>query len=200
MLTEDHYYPAHLIRPWRLPMGETVTIRPVRADDGELLQTLVRSLSSRSRYQRFFNAISELSPSVLARFTGVDYRQQMTLLAVIHKGRGESLIGVAQYVAEPNEDRCDFALVVQDAWQRRRVGSLLLNSLQQCAAAASYRYLEGDVLGENAAMLQMAKSRDFEIRSSLQNPGLMRVRAAIAPPRKFAPFPARKALVAFSAA
>ena len=182
MLTENPDYPAHLIKICRLPVGGTVTIRPVRADDGELQQTFVRSLSSRTRYYRFFNAISELSPSLLARFTRVDYRRQMTLLAVVPDGQAESLIGVAQYMAEGDEDHCDCALVVQDAWQRRGVGSLLFDSLRQCAGAASYRYMEGDVLDGNTVMLQMAKSRDFKIRASLENPGLKRLRAAIAPP------------------
>ena len=51
--------------------GEAVTIRFVEPRDGEELQNYFRSLSARSRYNRFLGAMSELPEPVLDRFTHV---------------------------------------------------------------------------------------------------------------------------------
>src|ERR1700750_2846442 len=47
----------------RTRQGEPVTLRFVEPRDGEELQHYFRSLSSRSRYNRFFGALSELPKS-----------------------------------------------------------------------------------------------------------------------------------------
>ncbi len=48
----------------RLRSGKPVTVRFVEPDDAEALQVNGRSLSGRSRYNRFFGDISELHASV----------------------------------------------------------------------------------------------------------------------------------------
>lgn len=181
MPRESRDYPAHIIKCRDLPKGGPVIVRPIRVADTELLQAFVRSLSPRTRRDRFFSTMCELPPYLLARFTQVDYRREMVLLAAVQESGKEAVAGVAQYAPGPREDRCEFALVVHDAWQRRRVGSFLLDSLMQCADAASYRSMEGDVLRDNTAMLEMAASRRFEIRTSPQNLALRRVQVTLEP-------------------
>ena len=176
---EHAVYPAHLVQRLHLRHGGPVTIRPVRRDDADLLQALVRSLSPRSRYCRFMHAMNELPPDLLVRFVDIDYRRQMTLIATVVEPAGEMPVGMAQYVAEPGAEGCDSALLVHDDWHRRGLGSLLLDSLALCAGAASYAYIEGDVLADNCAMLEMARSRGFSIRHYAGSSGLMRVRASL---------------------
>ena len=47
--------------------GEAITVRFVEPRDGEELQNYFRSLSTRSRYNRFLGAMSELPKPVLDR-------------------------------------------------------------------------------------------------------------------------------------
>ena len=49
--------------------GHQMSVRPVRPDDLELIQSYVRGLSPASRYFRFLGAISELSATELHRAT-----------------------------------------------------------------------------------------------------------------------------------
>jgi acetyltransferase len=173
-------YPSHLVRCWRLIGGRRVTVRPVQPEDEELEQSFVRSLSSRTRYYRFFNAVRELAPETLWRLTHVDYQRSMTLLAVVHEAGREIQVGMAQYVSDGDTDACDFALVVQDGWQGRGVGSLLIDTLEQCASAAGLGRLNGDVITENQAMLRLARSRGFATYLNPEDARLMRVSKTLA--------------------
>jgi hypothetical protein len=47
-----------------------------------MLQDLVQHLSPESRYFRFVSSITELPPTMLARFTLIDYDREMALVAV----------------------------------------------------------------------------------------------------------------------
>ena len=61
--------------------GEAVTVRFVEPRDGEELQNYFRSLSTRSRYNRFLGAMSELPKPVLDRFTHVSADAGFTVVA-----------------------------------------------------------------------------------------------------------------------
>ena len=174
-------YPKHLVSCWRLADGRTITVRPIRPDDGPLEQGFVRSLSAKTRYYRFFNAIRELPPAMLDRLTHVDYRQQMTLVAVIHDGGVETQIGVAEYVAEPGADSCEFAVVIHDNWQHLGLGTLLIENLIRCARAAGFASIEGDVMADNQPMLNLARSLGFSVRMDADDARLMKVRKILPP-------------------
>jgi acetyltransferase len=173
-------YPAHLISCWRLVGGRRVTLRPVHPEDEELEQSFVRSLSSRTRYYRFFNAIRELAPETLWRLTHVDYQRSMTLLAVVQEAGHETQVGVAEYVTDHDTDVCEFALVVHDAWQGEGIGSLLLDMLEQCARAAGLSHISGDVIADNQPMLRLAKSHGFEANFNVEDSSLMRLSKTLA--------------------
>jgi len=145
----------------RLSDGTPVTLRYTHADDGELIQELVRGLSLTSRYQRFFIPVRELAPEMIARFTSNAAHDAVTLLATIRHGEREVAIAMAQYVADPYPDRCDFAVVVDDAWQRNGLGRKLVESLACIAHAAGIERIEGDVLADNEPMLRLMLDMGF---------------------------------------
>jgi RimJ/RimL family protein N-acetyltransferase len=148
---------------WRLRDGTAVTLRGARADDGELIQELVRGLSLQSRYQRFFYPLHELPPAMLARFTNNAPTEAMTLLAVVRQDGREVAIAMAQYVADGYPEHCDFAVVVADAWQGKGLGKRLIQSLMCIARAAGIERIEGDVLAENEAMRRLMLSMGFRL-------------------------------------
>ncbi|WP_148415320.1 GNAT family N-acetyltransferase [Noviherbaspirillum massiliense] len=146
---------------WQLKNGRTVEIRTAWPDDAPLMQALVRNLSLRSRYHRFFYPVHEMTPDMLARFTRADPLDAVTLLAVIRENGKELAVGMAQYVAEPYPERGEFAVVVGDAWQHMGIASRLLRNLVCMAWEAGIERIEGDVLSENWAMRQLLESMDF---------------------------------------
>jgi len=148
---------------WRARDGSTITLRAATPEDGPVVQALVRGLSMKSRYQRFFYPVHELTPDLLARFTHNDPAQAMTLLAVTGTKGRETAIGMAQYVMGDHPGRYEFAVVIADAWQRGGIATRLIRALVRIARAAGIERIEGDVLTDNAPMLQLMLGMGFTL-------------------------------------
>ncbi len=170
-----HPYPTHRVMRWQLPGGNDVTIRPIRPEDAELTQQFVRSLSEESRYFRFMDAVSELSPAMLARLTQIDYSREMALLALTRLGDEEVELGVARYSTNPDGESCEFALVVGDAWQRQGLGHKLMSALMDAARAQGIKRMEGEVMPGNHAMLKLAQSLGFDSEAHPEDAGVRRI-------------------------
>ena len=76
--------------------GETITVRFVEPRDADELQNYFRSLSARSRYNRFFSAMSELPKSLLEYFTHVNERDGFTVVATMQLDGFETIVGEAR--------------------------------------------------------------------------------------------------------
>lgn len=158
-----HPYPTHLERTVQLPDGIDLSIRPIRPEDAEIEQAFVRGLSDESKYFRFVSALQELSPSMLARFTQIDYDREMALIAVLEDDGQETEIGVARYVINPDGESCEFALVVADAWQHKGIGHRLMGALMDIARDKGLKTMEGEVLGSNRNMLGLVTNLGFAV-------------------------------------
>ena len=148
---------------WRLDDGTAVTIRPIRPEDAALEQDFVRSLSTRSKYQRFFRQIKELSPSDLRRFTRNEFPTSMALIATIREGDSEREIGAARYAPALREGHVEFAVAVADEWQGKGIATQLLGRLFDIASDAGIEGIEGLVLAENTGMLRLARELGFSV-------------------------------------
>ncbi len=169
-----HPYPTHLESRVQLPEGIDLVIRPIRPEDAEIEQAFVRGLSSESKYFRFVSALQELSPSMLARFTQIDYDREMALIAVVEEDGRETEIGVARYVINPDGESCEFALVVADAWQHKGIGHRMMNALMDIARDKGLKTMEGEVLGSNRNMLGLVASLGFAV-SEADEPTIRKV-------------------------
>ncbi len=78
-----HPYPSTLVETVELPDGTPLQIRPIRPEDATIEKAFVERLSERSRYLRFMQPLSELTPEMLSRFTQIDYDREMALIAVV---------------------------------------------------------------------------------------------------------------------
>lgn len=167
-------HPGDIRDTWRARNGTTVTMRATREEDGELIQELVRGLSLQSRYHRFFYALHELQPEMLHRFTRNDARTAMNLVAVIHREGREVAVAMAQYAADSNLERAEFAVVVADEWQREGLGRRLVDTLTCIARAAGVGRLEGDILAENEPMQRLVQKMGFELQLHPEDGSLYR--------------------------
>jgi acetyltransferase len=169
-----HPYPAHLVTECTLRNGERVTVRPIRPEDAEIEQAFVKRLSPQARYFRFMNALSELTPQMLARFTQIDYDREMAFIAVTGEEGSETEIAVARYITNPDAVSCEFALVVADAWQRQGLGRRLMTQLIEVARRRGLSSIHGDILAVNQPMLGLLTSLGFSIGACPGEPTLRR--------------------------
>jgi acetyltransferase len=156
-------YPTHLVTHWQLPDGTNITIRPIRPEDAVIEQAFVRNLSAEAKYFRFMNAVNELSETMLARFTQLDYDREMALIAVTEEHGHEVEIGVCRYAINPDGETCEFALVVSDQWQHKAIGHRLMGSLIDAARSKGLKAMEGEVLASNYSMLKLVATLGFTV-------------------------------------
>ncbi|SDH40460.1 GNAT family N-acetyltransferase [Propionivibrio dicarboxylicus] len=172
-------YPLHWVRDWVLPDGERITLRPIAPEDADIEQEFVRHLSDESKYYRFMDALRELTPATLIRFTQIDYAREMALLATIAEGKTERVIGVARYVVCADGETAEFALVVADAWQKRGIGRQLMAALIEEAQEKGIRRMVGDVLAMNAKMLRLAGALGFSSHPDPEDSTIQRISRAL---------------------
>jgi acetyltransferase len=181
-------YPARLQQIWPLKGGGEYTVRPIRPDDAQLLQTFVQKLSPESRYFRFVSNMAEMPPSMLSRFTLIDYDREMALGATVqteqtgadgNPERGEQLIGISRYITNPDLNSCEFSLVVADEHAGQGLGSRLMLSIMDVARDKGLQEMMGLVLTNNGGMLRLMKGLGFDIKPFPEDPDFRLVTHAL---------------------
>jgi RimJ/RimL family protein N-acetyltransferase len=136
--------------------GSRAVIRPIRPEDRDRLQAGLARLSERSRYLRFHAPVRRLSPEQLRYLTEVDGVDHVAWVALDPDDPSEPGMGVARYVRLPGEPTvAEAAVTVQDRYQGRGLGTLLLELLSRSAVANGIETLRNYVLAENTAMLEV---------------------------------------------
>jgi acetyltransferase len=171
-----HPYPSALEFPLELADGRVATVRAIRPEDAELERDFVHRLSEQSRFLRFMFGLQDLSPSMLAKFTQIDYDRELALLVVVPGPDGrEQQIGVARYIALPDAETCEFAIVVSDEWQGRGVARPLFQKLMDVARERHMTLMTGVTLRENSRMIDLSRSLGFSTRADADEPELVRM-------------------------
>jgi acetyltransferase len=132
--------------------GTTVRLRPIRPEDEPDLSALYARLSPETAYQRFFTVMARLPPSWAHTFANVDYERRMAIVAV---SPDNGLIAVARYDLDEASNEAEIAIVVQDQWQGKGLGTMLMAELLGYAEAKGIRRFRADVLTENHRMLDL---------------------------------------------
>jgi GNAT superfamily N-acetyltransferase len=172
--------------PVLLPSGECLILRAIEPQDAERLQDYVRGLSSESRRNRFLGALSELTPTRLDGLIRMRGPGEVVLLALAQIGSKLQMVAEAMLVIAPNSERGEIALSVADEWQRRGLGTLLIQHLERRAQRAGARYLFGDVLRTNTAMKGLARKSGYSLRSLFTDARLVEIVKDLSSPGKHA--------------
>jgi len=139
--------------------GSPVTVRFAEPRDAEELQKYFRSLSTRSRYNRFLGARSELSRIELDHFVHVGEADSFSVVATMMIDGFETIVGEARYAFATGS--FEFGLSIDDRWQGHGIGSALLKNLECRAAAFGAERLFGDTLRSNDVMIALARKSGF---------------------------------------
>jgi acetyltransferase len=134
--------------------GATVTLRPICPEDERALTALYARLSPQTSYQRFFTVMRRLPPDWAHILANVDYDRTMAMVAL---GPDDDLIGVARYAYDRRGDEAEIAIVIEDCWQGRGLGTLLLGELIGYATGKGLRRFRAYVLADNVRMLKLIK-------------------------------------------
>ena len=147
-MSEAARYPQELVHPVTTTDGVRALIRPIRAEDADRLIALYDRLSRHTAYQRFFTIMKRLPP---------DWARMLRRLALVvePEGPGDDVVGVARYEPTDRADTAEVAFVLQDGWQNRGLGTVLLRDLLAAAEARGIHRFCAWVLADNTRMLDL---------------------------------------------
>jgi len=169
-----HHYPATLIDTRVSGVTGRLTLRPVLPQDHLLLADLMDGLSPSGRRNRFHGVV-KLSSSRLQQMSCVDYQRQMALVVTTCVDGVERLIADARYVVESEQQGAEFALIVDERWQRHGIGAWALRALERAATLAGLQRLHGDVLEDNVPMLSLMQRCTYTLKTNREDNRLVRV-------------------------
>lgn len=138
--------------------GSTAQVRPITTADAQALVDFYARVSDQSKYFRFFAPYPVLSGRDVERFTGVDYDRRVALVVT----RGGAIVAVGRFDAI-NERDAEVAFLVQDEFQGRGLGQLLLEHLAQAGRERGLHRFVAEVLPENVRMVQVFKEQGYAV-------------------------------------
>ena len=159
-----------LTQTLRLADGTVVQLRPLNARDLALEAWFVAHLSAESRYQRFMVTVRALPQRKLRELTDVDGVRHVALVATTRRATQEVPLGIVRYIVGPDGAGCEFAIAVADECRHTGLAGLLMSRLIAVARWRGLARMEGDVLADNHAMLQLARQLGFR-REAGDGPG-----------------------------
>lgn len=140
--------------------GTTVHLRPIQPEDADAVVAMHGRFSERTRYLRYFSPYPRIPARDLHRFVNVDHRDREALVVA----SGTDLVAVGRYerLGQAAAD-AEVAFVVQDAYQGRGVGSILLEHLAAAAREAGVERFVAEVLPSNSKMVNVFTDAGYEV-------------------------------------
>jgi L-amino acid N-acyltransferase YncA len=143
----------------RSELIDGVTVRSLRNGDADTVQAVFESLGLRSRLSRFGGTKTMLTRGDLQQLARVDARHHV--LVALHDCRP---IGIARLVRDGNS--AEVAVEVADAWQGRRVGTLLMSRLAEDARAAGIERLHAFVAYDNVVSRRLMRRASVRVSTA----------------------------------
>ncbi len=162
-------YPSQYIQPWTLADGTPVNIRPIRPEDEPLIVEYHQGISARSVFMRYFHTM-DLSQRVaherLTRICFIDYDREMALVVIRRfPETGERrIIGVGRLSQIAGTPDAEFAMLIQDEYQRQGLGTELLRRLLAVARDEGVRRVKAYMLPDNLGMKRVCQRLGFTFR------------------------------------
>jgi acetyltransferase len=168
-----HPYPRMLVREVEVKGGR-VLLRPIRPEDAEAEKRFISRLSPRTSYLRFHAPIRELTMERLVRYTQIDYDREMAFVAIDTADEQHEIRGISRYTCNPDGRTAEFGVIVEDAWQGRGLGHVLMQAIESTARVRGLAELIGLVLKDNDEMGQLMRRRGYVPHRDEEDPGVLR--------------------------
>ena len=161
---DEVHYPEELERHETLRDGSEIFFRPVKPKDEPALAEMLYSLSSDSVHTRFFTHTTAFPHRDVQELTNIDYEKNLAIVGLVPGPQGEEeLVAIGQYFMDPGSMSAEVAFIVQDEWQAKGMGSLLMADLARYARGHGVQRFDAKVLPSNQAMLSVFQHSGFPV-------------------------------------
>jgi acetate---CoA ligase (ADP-forming) len=144
--------------------GAVLRMRALRQDDREALIALFNRCSPETIRYRFLRMITALPTAMLDEMLAVDGEKHLALVVT----QAEKIVAVGAYIAEDNRPGvAEVSFLVEDAMQRRGIGTVLLDTLAEAARVHNITRFSADVLADNRLMLSVFRKAGYALSSNI---------------------------------
>ncbi|MEK7995986.1 MAG: GNAT family N-acetyltransferase [Planctomycetota bacterium] len=158
-------YPEELERYDTLRDGTEIFFRPIKPTDEPSLSEMLYSLSEKSVRTRYMIHTMAFPHKDIQRLTNIDYKQDVAIVGVVPRVSGEEIVAIAQYFLDPKTQSAEVAFLVQDEWQRKGMGTFLLDYVTQIARQRGVKKFWAKVLPNNEPMLTIFHNSGYKINT-----------------------------------
>jgi RimJ/RimL family protein N-acetyltransferase len=150
--------------------GEKVFIRPLKVEDAALYPDFLAEVTPDDLRLRFFAPMREVSHDLIDKLIHYDPERAMAFIAIAEaSGR---MLGVVRLHDDPNGEDGEFAILVRSHLKGHGLGWLMMKHMIAYAQGKGLETVHGQVLAENATMLQMCAELGFHVSDDASERGV----------------------------
>jgi len=97
------------------------------------------------------------------QLTNVDYRRDLSIVGTVPRISGDQIVALAQYFLDPRTQAAEVAFIVQDEWQQKGMGTLLLDYITKIAEERGVIRFYAEVLPINKPMLAVFRNCGYAV-------------------------------------
>lgn len=159
--------PGELTTSLLLEDGTRIKFRPIHPTDAGRMRDLFYKLSEGTIYYRFGWNVKQLPQKQIQNFVYIDHRNEVAIVGTIPEASGEEIIAFSGYYLDKKTNRAEVALVVQDEWQNRGIGTFMLKYLAGIAQKDGIRGFTAEIHTTNRKMQAVMHKLRGKVESTL---------------------------------
>jgi acetyltransferase len=157
-------YPEKLVRSVTLEDGTNLLLRPIKPEDEPLWLAMIGRCSKDSLYSRFRYFFQWQSHEAATRFCYNDYDREIAIVAELTEGDSRKLLGVGRLIADPDHESVEYAILIEDEWQKKDLGNLLTDYCLEIAGSWNIKRFIAQTTTDNKRMISVFRKRGFQVR------------------------------------
>lgn len=139
--------------------GQPFTMRPMRPADASLYPRFLERVTAEDLRLRFLTPLRSLSQEMIIRLSQLDYDRDIAFVAL--EAETGDLAGISRFASDPDHLNAEFGIMVRSDLHGLGLGTALMRQLLDYARADGLATIEGLILRENGAMLDLAARMGF---------------------------------------
>ena len=162
-------YPMEVATEHEMKNGLQVRYRPIKPSDEEAMRRFFYRFSKKSVYSRFFFPISTMPHNKMQAYVNIDYRDEMSLVAMINGPGQEIIIAEARYARDAESGFGDLGFFVDEGYQGLGVAQYLYSMLIRLAKERGLKGFTAEVLQDNKGMINVFEKGGLPVEALLKD-------------------------------
>lgn len=155
---------------------QNITFRPAKPVDDRRIQEHFYQLQKEDVISRFFHEKTRFIRPDVEVMSQVDYKRNLSIIALVGEVGFERVIGVGSYYLEPATNMAEVAFSVSSDYQNKGVGRVIIRKLAEAARNKGINGLFAVTSTGNKNMIKLFKSLPYKVQSEIDDDMLLSCR------------------------